>query len=371
MRPFEFERQRLDKECRRCGRCASECLFLQNNGAPGVLASQMTSPQRTSELAFCCSLCGLCAAVCPNGCKPVDMFRTARVESAARGLRPARQHRRLTTYEKIGMSRLFSLSLLPENCSTVFFPGCALPGIRPSTTLRTFRKLQELLPDIGIVLDCCGEPSRTCGLDRQFQARLQELMDHFTSNGIKRLVLACPGCLKLFGDVSSGFEVTSVYQLMAQRPGNLGANPRTAAVHDSCITRDQTEVHDAVRSLLNQASVEEKSLPHNGSNTLCCGECGAVKFVEPDLAENWRIRRLGEIGESPVVTYCAACLVPLSSGRDAVHLLDLLVSPDQPLKSPFIPFPPLTYLNRLRLKFQLLRHAPEGSVRPIVRGLRR
>jgi len=103
-------------------------------------------------------------------------------------------------YEKRGTSKRYSYYAFPENCSTVLFPGCALPGTRPDKVKSLFAHLQKTIPNLGIVFDCCTKPSHDLGRDIHFQAMFNELQNYLLQNGIKNILVACPNCYRVFLD---------------------------------------------------------------------------------------------------------------------------------------------------------------------------
>ncbi len=351
---FEAVRKQLIAECNRCGRCTHECAFLKQNDTPGALADSMADLPTAADLAFQCSVCGYCGAVCPDGCHPSKMFDAARVAAAAAGLRPEARHKRLLAYERIGMSPMFSWGALPKGATKVFFPGCAMPGLRPDTTLRAFRLLREMDPNIGVVLDCCGEPSRMVGLRDQFQANMNKLVAYLSAAGVEEIVVACPACLHLFDEAEVPFKTSTIYDALAESDLKPVATSASISIHDSCLTRDATTLQDSVRKVLGKLGVSINEVPHARAKAVCCGDCGGVKFIDSSLSDSWLNLRLNEVEEELLVTYCAACQSNLSGGRGSIHLLDIVLDGGKALKKkPFMPFPPLTYINRLLLKRKL------------------
>jgi len=62
-------------KCSDCGACTQECAFLRRYGAPGKIAAACDPSDRSfSSMPFECSLCGLCAAVCPEKIDPTELF---------------------------------------------------------------------------------------------------------------------------------------------------------------------------------------------------------------------------------------------------------------------------------------------------------
>ncbi|WP_246153126.1 TVP38/TMEM64 family protein [Oryzomonas rubra] len=76
-----------------------------------------------------------------------------RREAVDRGFGSFREHRGLLGYERTGTSRRFSWYGLPEGCTTIFFPGCALPGTRPGVTVAVYERLKEVFPDLGLLFN--------------------------------------------------------------------------------------------------------------------------------------------------------------------------------------------------------------------------
>ncbi|MCI5143281.1 MAG: (Fe-S)-binding protein, partial [Candidatus Electrothrix sp. ATG1] len=129
-------------------------------------------------------------------------------------------------------------------------------------------------------------------------------------------------------------------------------------VHDPCTTRQDPEVHTCVRQLLGAAAFRVEEMPHHGKKTFCCGEGGAVPFVDKQLARSWGDQRSQEAEERAsvplTVTYCAGCVEFLRSRMRIVHLLDLLFAPEAALAGKVkVSRSPFTYLNRLLLKRRL------------------
>ena len=371
MTSFDDIRGGLEGRCTRCGACAADCLFLREHGTPGELAARMTSPEEQARLAYLCSLCGHCNATCDAGCRPVEMFEAAREEVAGRGDLDRQRYHRFLAYESIGISPLFTWYGLPKGCTRVFFPGCATAGIRPELTWRTFTRLQADDPALGIVLDCCSEPSRMLGLREQFQRRTGELLDFLAGQGVRELVFACPGCVQSFRHCDRGMSLTTAYDALSSETGSdtLGDRP-PLIVHDSCITRFDRDLQDGVRRLVSELGGCVRETPHSRDKAVCCGECGAVKFVDPALADSWRLLRNEEAGDDIVLTYCAACLARLAPGCKTVHVLDLVFFGRQALDSPSrVPSLPRRYFNRLLLKRRFRKRLKAATTRVRPRGL--
>lgn len=347
--------------CTACGICVAECAFLREHGTPQALAASF-DPRRQdqSHIPFGCSLCGLCRAVCPEGVDPAALFLAMRRATADAGTLQLSPYRGLLSYERAGTSRLFTWYGLPDGCRTIFFPGCALPGTRPRTTLKLFDLLRGNDPSLGMVLDCCTKPSHDLGRSGHFAAMFGEMKAYLLAQGVKTVLVACPNCHGVFSRYAPELEVVTVYEVLARADiGVARAAGGEVTVHDPCVSRDNAGVHAAVRTLLGAAGLRVREMPHHGARTLCCGEGGAVRCTAPRLAGAWTSLRAAEAGGSTTITYCAGCASFLGSHTPTSHVADLLFEPEAALAGRVkVASGPLTYLNRLLLKRRLRRTLP-------------
>ncbi len=351
----------MAENCARCGTCKALCSFLSENGTPGqIAAAYLASAQGDDQfrLAFECSLCGLCTAVCPKSLAPSAMFLHLRQAAVSAGTADLKRYHRILGYEKKGCSRTFSFYSLPLGCTTVFFPGCTLAGTRPANTLKTYEYLQHQDSATGIILHCCTKPSYDLGRQAHFESNFFEMTDYLTANGITTVVTACPSCHRIFKDHSS-FKVVSVYQLLAQTPIPYlvkDAGKPKVVIQDPCQARFDRPTQNAVRTLATHMGLEVKAVRHSGAHTLCCGEGGSAACLNPDRGNAWAAKRKRSAQSLPAMTYCAGCVNYLGSGEGNFHVLDLVFDAKAALSgNARVARPPVTYLNRLRLKKKLAK----------------
>ncbi len=366
---LQEELSRHLNHCLECGLCVQECGFLQQYGTPKAIAEAYQPQSATwQRIGFECSLCGLCAQVCPPeiGLNPGAMFLAMRREAIQGGAAPFPQHKGILGYEKRGSSRRYSWYGLPEGCDTVFFPGCTFPGTRPTRTMQVFQHLQRSIPNLGIVLDCCTKPSHDLGREDFFQEMFAELRDYLLAHGVGRVLVVCPNCYQVFKEYGGTLAVQTVYELLVEPEFRLksGELSGQVTVHDPCSARKNSLLHGVIRKLIGTSTLQVSEMKHHGENTLCCGEGGSAGCLNRSLAEGWGDLRRQEAGEQKVVTYCAGCVHYLGSRMDTVHILDLLFAPEQAMeKKVRVSKAPMTYLNRLLLKRTLKK---KGILLPVV-----
>ncbi len=349
-------RQRIKKDCVKCGLCGKECRFLEKYGSPRQIADLFDLLKGAHRaMAYACSLCRLCTAVCPKGLDPAAMFLEMRRSAVQEGLAPYPQHRGILKYEKRGISSRYTWYGFPEGCDTVFFPGCTLTGTRPKTTLAFYRYLRRHLPQVGIVLDCCTKPSHDLGRQAYFQEVFSEMKGFLMKMGIRKVIVACPNCHQIFKTYATEMALLTAYEFMAMDGiPHLAGSGKTVTVHDPCALRFEEAVHVAVRGLLEKQGLRVQEMRHHGRKTLCCGEGGSAGCLAPELSEHWGFLRKKEAAGTSTFTYCAGCVNNLRRRMPAGHLLDLMFEPDKALEGRSTVFSsPLTYLCRLWVKKRL------------------
>jgi len=339
--------------CTDCGACRRNCAFLQNYGTPKQIVDSLA--ELGTEIAFSCSLCGLCDAQCPAQLNIKDLFLQLRRATVDAKPQQLEKFRGLRTYETLGMSDMFSCYALPENCQSIFFPGCALSGNLPQQTWNLYRYLQQQLPTLGLVLDCCTKPSHDLGDQNRFASKFSQLTTNLQHCGITTVFTACPNCYQVFSTYAPQFKLLSVYQQLAHvgAPAN-GFNNSTITVHDPCVNRFEPQIHQAIRTLLSDNGFVIEEMSNHGAKTFCCGEGGCVMATKPEFADSWRQQRVRQNKHHLITTYCAGCVEFLRPQTPTVHIIELLFDPQKALNAPSANAGSLQrYFNRLKLKRRL------------------
>ncbi len=349
----------IAEKCINCDLCQQECRFLQKFGKPGEIgAAYDPSREACLTMPFECSLCALCDAVCPVGIKPSQMFFEMRKASIRKDASTYGTDCVYLGYESRGTSKHLSYYALPRHCSTIYFPGCAYPAGRPRETVKLFNFLQRAVPGLGIVLDCCTKPSHDLGRIAGFNAMFGEMRSFLLQHGIRKVLVNCPNCYKIFQAYGRGLAVETVYEVMAA--ANLKANhvhAKAVTVHDPCVLRGKNSIQETVRELLRKSGVHLSEMKHNRDQTICCGEGGSVSCRSSELADRWVDLRLVEAAGKPMITYCSGCVNRFARRHPTTHILDLFFgSGNGSGKQAFLPGFPLTCINRIRLKNYLKRN---------------
>ena len=355
--PLQQLSKAILKDCTNCGKCVRECAFLKKYGTPKTIAAGFDAADReTLARAFECSLCGLCSAACPENLDVDGMFLGMRREAVDRSLGAYPEHKPLLTYERLGTSRRFSLYRLPHGCTTIFFPGCSLPGTRPDGVHRLLAQIRKVDPKVGIVFDCCLKPSHSLGREQYVNSMFEEMNNWLLQHGVQEVLVACPNCQVMFERYGHGLRVRTVWEALAESGVRLEQVEGTVTVHDPCVIRNAEPVHRAVRTLLERQGLVVEEMPHAGRKTVCCGKGGAVNLLHPPMAAKWGELRKKEAAGRRIITYCAGCVQALEGYTQTDHLVDLLFAPAETMAGKKKGSKaPITYLNRLRLKMSFQR----------------
>lgn len=344
----------MAKRCTSCGVCVRSCDFLRRSGSPAALARQGREDGAVLLRAYECSLCGLCDALCPLRLSPATMFLAMRREAVKTGRIDAKTYRPWLTYEKLGGALPFRRYALPPGCTTVFFPGCSLPGSRPQTVLSLLAALRRDDPAVGLVLDCCGKISHDLGYGESFARISESLRRRLQGSGVRRILTACPGCDLMLRKLDGDFEVRGIYEVLTEGDAVAETVPNrgTVAVHDPCPSRFDPKRQQAVRELIRRSGYTIEELPEHGRTTRCCGQGGMVEGVRPGTVDREATQIAAQGQGRPLVSSCAACVNALGLRAEAYHVVDLLGGEALPSQRPLSSA--RRWLNRLRLRLTRL-----------------
>lgn len=237
--------------------------------------------------------------------------------------------------------------VLPD-CTSLFFPGCSFVNYAMPLVSAVYDTLVERGAVDGISLLCCGKilsyEADGAELMKSFQL---QLCDHLADTGIKRIVAACPNCVKALreglalDERCAGVEVVVLPRVMADLgyrvdrdaaallvKGDASA-PLVLCTHDSCPDRGEGEFADGLRAMLPEGSFVDPA--HSRRRSLCCGSSprAAGKFEAADKIARRNGEEAVEVGADAIVTACMSCVFQLNMAQpyvQALHFLELLYS---------------------------------------------
>ena len=231
-------------------------------------------------------------------------------------------------------------------CPSVFFPGCSLINYAMPLVAAVYDTLLDAGSVDGISLLCCGKILSYEPDGAAVRASFEEaLREHVAAAGVRRIVAACPNCVRALRDAlgadeaTAGVEVAALPAELARLGYRVDAStasylikgdaqaPLRLCAHDSCPDRDRGEFADGMRALLPGGMCADPA--HARSRSLCCGSIlrAADKF---DAADKMAVRNgeeALEVGADALVTACLSCAFQLNAAQSAlpaVHFLELL-----------------------------------------------
>ena len=256
----------------------------------------------------------------------------------------------------------------PENaqelaaCDALFFPGCsfinyAMPLVQSVDTL-----LQGAGVTSGVSLLCCGkilsyEPDGEA-VTARFEA---DLRNHAAAIGLKKIVAACPNCVKALRRLLAEDERTADIEVvplpvvladlgyridagtaqgmlhaeLTEGPIDYGiaadgvpqASDLTFSVHDSCPDRETGEFAQGIRALMPNGLVNE--MEHNRTKSSCCGSLirAMGKWEAADKQANKRADEAEAASAQGIAVACVSCAFQMSMAEHKMpvfHYLELL-----------------------------------------------
>lgn len=345
----DYTREEAAEEARRCIQCqclecVRVCEYLDTyKGYPKkhirTIYNNLSIVQGNrlaNKMINSCSLCGLCAEVCPTDLSMADICRDARRMMVVQKRMPASAHDFALRDLAFSNSPACELLRMPSGktgCDYLFFPGCALGGSDPLQVRQAYEFLSHKLPgQVGLFLHCCGAPAEWAGREDPFNTAKEQLTAGIQSAGNPVLVTACPTCTQVFRTVMPEVRLMTLWQLLDQvglPEGGKLVLPGPLAVHDPCAARYDTDTQNLIRRFAEERGLALEELHLSRERTECCGFGGLMHFTNPELAERVAQRRV-DASARPYLTYCAMCRdLYAAQGKASLHILDVLFPQDE------------------------------------------
>ena len=349
-----------------CLECVKVCPYLEHYGSyPKRYIREIYNNEtivmgqrKSNRMIDSCTLCGLCAEVCPEDLGMGEVCLSARQGMVEKARMPASHHDFALRDLEFSRSDAFTLARHQpgrQASALLFYPGCQLAASSPDHVARIYEHLSNRVEGgVGLMLGCCGAPAHWAARSDLFDASRGEFRAAWQALGKPPVVTACSSCYRMFADHQPDVPVQSLWPLL-ERIGlpEGSALPATLAIHDPCTTRHETALQDSVRRLAGLRGVTVRELD-GASRTSCCGFGGLVQFANREVADRIVDRRIGQDG-ADYLTYCAMCRDNFARrGKRALHLLDL-VYPEGDAAGRADPGYSGRQENRGRLKRRLLR----------------
>jgi heterodisulfide reductase subunit B len=200
---------------------------------------------------------------------------------------------------KMGIFSIFKKS------NTLYYPGC-VTYFKFKENFELYKKIFSKLR-MNVVeskgINCCGLPVLEAGYEQEARKLARENFELFKKNNIKKILTNCPVCCKMFTQDYAemlpdwNIEVSNVWELILYK---LSIKPRLikekvdeiVTYHDSCYLGRYCGIYNAPRRILELIGYEIKEMPDSRENSFCCGSCGGLQRINPELADKIARQRL-------------------------------------------------------------------------------
>ncbi len=324
-----------------CMECVKVCEYLRHYGSyprkyVREIYNNLSIIMRTrtaNKFINSCTLCGLCGEVCPTDLDMGKVNLEARQTMVKTNKMPISAHDFALRDMAFSNSERFAATLLPlarKTCTHMLFPGCQLAASNPEYIEKLYQTLSGILPDMGVMLRCCGAPADWSGETEIFQNSVAEFRNEWQIAGSPTLILACSSCNSTIKKQLPEAKTISIWELFEQynlfpKTHNVG---KSYVVHDPCTSRYEPAWQEAVRQGLTAMGTEFHELKMSRDLTECCGYGGVAWLAHPELVHDIIQRRIGE-DQADYLTYCVMCRdLFVAEGKPTLHLLDLLFGKD-------------------------------------------
>ena len=237
-----------------------------------------------------------------------------------------------------------------QSCTSLFFPGCSFVNYALPLVQSVYDLLESGGQVDGISLLCCGKILDFEGDGGVARAAFEEqFISHVTKTQIKRIVAACPNCVRALrqmlakSEATSSIEVVPLPRVLVDMGYKIDPESAEAFVResaglpegetivfcpkDSCPDRSTGEFADALREIMSDTNLVEPKFARKRS--YCCGSRprAAGHYDLGDKMARRHGTQAREVGANALVTACVSCTYSLwGSGCEVpvYHYLELL-----------------------------------------------
>ncbi len=327
------------ENCTSCGACINACPFLEKFGSPDTIVSSK------SEDVFLCANCRACDNLCPSELSPSEALHTLKQELIKTNNISENVKSLLQSSNAFAMrGHRFPFSYY-DSRETAFWPGCSLMGSSPELVNKIFKLLKSNNRKIGLALDCCFDPLFHHGDIDAVKSASERLKERFKKYGIKKLILGCTNCKKIFSIYMPEIETANVLEVIPEIKEKLNFHKdlKDIYLHHPCPSFRFDHVREKANTIISGIAniADQASIPS------CCGHGGGSHTLSEGLSNSFSDRVIQDAKENPIVTYCMGCKNKfLKQGKEAHHIFELIADV-KPLKQPVSAG--VKWLNRLKL----------------------
>jgi Fe-S oxidoreductase len=244
----------------------------------------------------------------------------------------------------------------PERHEHLLWLGCA--GSFDADFQKALRSLARVLRSRGVTFGvlakerCTGDPAKRSGNEYLFQELARQNVEDFRRAGVRKILTACPHCLKTIADDYRAFgfdgQVAHAARFVAAlvRDFTLEAGG-TVTFHDPCYLGRYAGDTEGPREVLLRAGARVLEPERHGTRGFCCGAGGGLLFAENEPGKrisDERFEQLRATGAPTIITACPFCAIMLkgaqASANAETQVVDLMMFVGDRLAAAEGPVPP-------------------------------
>jgi Fe-S oxidoreductase len=177
----------------------------------------------------------------------------------------------------------------------IFAPGCALMLYKPELAAKMHNYLNKKFNNIGLLSTCC-----------KHTPDLSALTD---------VINVCPGCQKRFNNDYPFTKGISFWEILDE-DNNFpfpDYNGEEMTILDACPTRNETNIHTAIRSIVRKMNINIIEPDKTGIHGVCCGDSFYGLLPVEKVIEQME-KRASEMPGGNVIVYCISCIKAMKLG---------------------------------------------------------
>lgn len=340
----------LEKEiitCTMCGFCRAVCPVFDKvkwessvaRGkvilSYGLLEKEIDRDDSVLKRIYQCTTCKYCEANCPSNIRVADIVESCRRDFFANDfILP--QHRKIVanireTRNPYGEKKsvLEAFGEKERKADVAYFVGCTSAFREKGIASSMISILKKLKVNYTLIDEaCCGSVMQRIG-----NYDIQNLVDHnvgrMESLGVKKVVLGCAGCYRMFSKEYANYRKINFEVLHSTEFLNgllsgkeLKPFPRKVTYHDPCHLGRHCKFYSPPRELIRKIpEVVFEEMKYHRDKSNCCGSGGGVRSAFPDLAKQISEARLKEAEFADVLlSACPFCVSSLRSAAQSAAL---------------------------------------------------
>jgi heterodisulfide reductase subunit D len=309
-----------------------------------------------------CTLCGACYESCITQQNLPEVILAARKKAVASGSACAEavavKDNILTHGNPFGKKiERFNGGRMASAASVVFFPGCTALYKEHNVVKSAIEIMDKAEVNYTMLtgMDCCAAPLMELGFREEFSAHAETLKRKIVDTGAKIVVTVCPTCAYWMNgsfrnmNKTCDIEVVNFADYLAGLVKSGGKitikndQKKKVRVQSPCRMARSLGRFDPTANFLkhipgvaldtfNSENLVDKSL--RIAESLCCGGCGATRFVDAGSADAVASYQIEHIRKNAfefdtLVTTCSTCKDQLgraAKGKDigVLHIAELI-----------------------------------------------